>query len=92
MKKLSVIFFLMLTACMTPEQAQRMQAMGAAMQQAGQPSAYPTSTLQGINAGFAGYNGMPLDQNPYAYTYQPQQEPSNCIVHKTGIWQNTRCY
>lgn len=92
MKKSFIVIFLFLTGCMSPEQAQALRNAGAAMQQAGQPSAYPVSTMQGVNAGLAGYNGVPIQQNPYAYTAPIQQQPTNCVVHRTGIWENTSCY
>lgn len=88
MRKL--IFVLLLSAC-SPEQSQRLSAMGAAMSQAGQPSAYPVSTLQGVNAGLAGYNGVPLNQNSYAnnpppMAMQPMQMPVRCNT----VYNDTR--
>lgn len=88
-----IIFLMLALSACSPEQSLALQNAGAAMQQAGQPSAYPVSPLQGINAGLAGYNGVPLNQNPYAYVTPPiQQQSVNCMSHRTGIWVNTTCY
>lgn len=83
-----ILFVLLSLSACSPEDSQRLVAAGAAMQQAGQPSAYPVSTLQGLNAGMSAYNGMPI---PYGYV-APQSTPMNCVTKQTGIWTNTSCY